>query len=135
MTEVEDSDRSCLTDVVGVGVLTRLVPREVVVYLGRKEQRDRRLPARVMVYFVMAMALFYGDGYEEVMRKVVAGLRYIGYGGRPDSRRDRPAERDAFKDEEKVLIRQVRPAVLRCPPVQPACSWSRSAGAMRRSVR
>jgi transposase IS4-like protein len=78
VAEVEDNGASGLTDVVGVGVLTRLVPREVVVSLGRKEQRDKRLPARVMVYFLMAMALFYGDGYEEVMRKLVAGLRYMG---------------------------------------------------------
>jgi hypothetical protein len=82
VTEVEDSGGSCLTDVVGVGLLTRLVPRElveeVVVSLGRKEQRDKRLPARVMVYFVLAMALFSRDGYEEVMRKLVAGLRYMG---------------------------------------------------------
>jgi transposase IS4-like protein/DDE family transposase len=71
-----------LTDAVGIGTLTRLVPRElvdeVVVSLGRKELRKNKLPARVMVYFVMAMALFYGDGYEEVMRKLAAGLQYLG---------------------------------------------------------
>ena len=53
------------------GTLTRLVPRElvdeVVLSLGRKEQRKNKLPARVVVYFVMALALFCGDGYEEVM--------------------------------------------------------------------
>ena len=31
-----------------------------------------------MVYFVMAMALFYGDAYEEVMRKLTGGLDYMG---------------------------------------------------------
>lgn len=71
-----------MTDVVGIGTLTRLVPRElvdeVVGSLGRKELRKNKLPARVMVYFVMAMALFYGDGYEEVMRKLTAGLQYLG---------------------------------------------------------
>jgi hypothetical protein len=65
-----------------MGVLTRLVPRElveeVVVSAGRKEQRDKKLPARVVVYFVMAMALFYGEAYEEVMRRLVEGLRYMG---------------------------------------------------------
>ncbi len=29
-------------------------------------------------YFVMAMALFYGDTYEEVMRKLADGLDYMG---------------------------------------------------------
>jgi hypothetical protein len=73
---------SSLSDRIGIGVLTRLVPRElveeVVVSAGRKEQRDKKLPARVVVYFVMAMALFYGEAYEEVMRKLVEGLRYMG---------------------------------------------------------
>jgi Insertion element 4 transposase N-terminal len=73
---------SSLTDAIGVGTLTRLVPRElvdeVVTSRGRKELRHNKLPARVMVYFVMAMALFYGDGYEEVMRKLACGLQYMG---------------------------------------------------------
>ncbi len=73
---------SSLTDAIGIGTLTRLVSRElvdeVVASLGRKELRKNKLPARVMVYFVMAMALFYADGYEEVMRKLTAGLQYLG---------------------------------------------------------
>ena len=68
-----------LPDRIGVGVLTRLVSRElvdeVVAEVGRREQRVRLLPARVVVYFVMGLALFYGDAYEEVMRKLVAGLQ------------------------------------------------------------
>jgi Insertion element 4 transposase N-terminal/Transposase DDE domain len=71
-----------LTDMIGIGVLTRLVPRElvdeVVASEGRKEIRKNKLPARAMVYFVMAMALFYGDSYEEVMRKLSDGLGYMG---------------------------------------------------------
>jgi hypothetical protein len=67
-----------LTDAIGIGTLTRLVPRElvdeVVLSAGRKEIRRNKLPARVMVYFVMAMALFCGDAYEEVMRKLAGGL-------------------------------------------------------------
>jgi Insertion element 4 transposase N-terminal len=35
------------------------------------------LPAHVVVYFVMAMAIFH-DGYEEVIRKLVNGLRFLG---------------------------------------------------------
>jgi Insertion element 4 transposase N-terminal/Transposase DDE domain len=71
-----------LADAIGIGTLTRLVPRElvdeVVLSAGRKEIRRNKLPARVMVYFVMAMALFYGDSYEEVMRKLAGGLDYLG---------------------------------------------------------
>ena len=35
------------------------------------------MPARVTVYFVLALALFYGDSYEEVMRKLVQGLSWL----------------------------------------------------------
>jgi Insertion element 4 transposase N-terminal len=78
----ENSMLSSLVDATGIGTLTRLVPRElaeeVLLSLGRTEQRKNKLPARVVVYFVMALALFYGDGYEEVMRKLVSGLDYMG---------------------------------------------------------
>lgn len=39
------------------------------------EQRRRLLPARVVVYFVLAMCLFSGQGYEEVARLLTEGLR------------------------------------------------------------
>jgi Insertion element 4 transposase N-terminal/Transposase DDE domain len=75
-------DEPSLVDAIGIGTLTRLVPRElvdeVVSSAGRKEVRKNKLPARVMVYFVMAMSLFYGDAYEEVMRKLSGGLDYMG---------------------------------------------------------
>ena len=78
----EGSNRPSLTDAIGIGTLTRLVPRElvdeVVASAGRKEIRRNKLPARVMVYFVMAMALFCGDAYEEVIRKLADGLDYMG---------------------------------------------------------
>lgn len=70
-----------LTDVIGIGVLTRLVTRELVDDVlrrtGTTEDRKRGLPARTVVYFVLAMALFSRDSYEEVMRKLVQGLRSI----------------------------------------------------------
>lgn len=71
-----------LSDRVALGVLTRLVPRalvdEVLVETGRRERRVRLLPARVVVYYVMALALFFGDGYEEVMRRLVGSLQSMG---------------------------------------------------------
>ena len=77
--EYDHADR--LTDRIGLGVLTRLVHRdlvdEVLADTGRTERRRRLLPARVVVYFVLAMALFFDDAYEEVMRKLVDGLRFL----------------------------------------------------------
>ena len=70
-----------LPDRIALGVLTRLVTRELVedvlAETGRREQRKRLLPARVTVYFVLALALFYGDSYEEVMRKLAQGLSWL----------------------------------------------------------
>jgi hypothetical protein len=75
----ERADR--LTDRIGLGVLTRLVHRdlvdEVLAQTRRTERRRRLLPARVVVYFVLAMTLFFDDAYEEVMRKLVEGLRFL----------------------------------------------------------
>lgn len=70
-----------LTDKIGIGVLTRLAHRDLVLEVinetGKREIRKRALPAQVVVYFVLALALFYGDSYEEVIRKMTAGLTSI----------------------------------------------------------
>ena len=67
---------------VSVGVLTRLGGRdladEVLVETGRRERWSRLLLARVVVYYVMALCLLFQDGSEEVMRKLVNGLRFLG---------------------------------------------------------
>ena len=71
-----------LTDRIGLGVLTRLVHRdlvdEVLAETDRTERRRRLLPARVVVYFVLAMTLFFDDAYEEVMGKLVEGCGFCG---------------------------------------------------------
>src|SRR5258707_1399576 len=71
-----------LTDRIGIGVLTRLIDRDLVddvlAETGRSEQRSRLLPARVVVYYVLGLCLFFGDAYEEVMRLLVAGLNFTG---------------------------------------------------------
>jgi hypothetical protein len=67
-----------LTDWIGIGVLTRLVPRWARCWPrgAGGEKRSRLLPAHVVVYFVMAMAIF-RDGYEEVMRQLTGGLAFM----------------------------------------------------------
>jgi hypothetical protein len=68
-----------LPDRIALGVLTRLITRELVddvlTETRRTELRKRLLPARVVVYFTLA--LFCGDSYEEVMRKLVQGLSFL----------------------------------------------------------
>ncbi|MEV0296333.1 IS4 family transposase [Nocardia sp. NPDC050710] len=74
-----------LSDHLALGVLTRVftpeVVDEVLVERGRVERRNRLLPARVVVYYVLALALFASCSYEEVMRKLVSGLEWAS--GRP----------------------------------------------------
>ncbi|MFJ2811881.1 IS4 family transposase [Kitasatospora sp. NPDC087271] len=67
-----------ISDRIAIGVLTRAFPPglvdEVIAETGRGEKRSRLLPARVVVYFVLAMCLFFGQGYEEVARLLGEGL-------------------------------------------------------------
>jgi hypothetical protein len=71
-----------LTDHISLGVLAGVFHRDLVddvlLATARVEKRSRRLPAHVMVYFVLAMWLFFEDDYEEVMTKLTAGLRLLG---------------------------------------------------------
>jgi hypothetical protein len=67
-----------ITDRIALGALTHTFPPElvdrVVEQTGRAEQRRRLLPARVVVYFVLALALYGHAAYEEVLRCLVEGL-------------------------------------------------------------
>jgi hypothetical protein len=76
---METGNPGKMTDHVSLGALTRIVPRfivdEVLTESKSREKRSRALPAHVVVYFVIALALF-TDGYEEVIRKLVNGLRF-----------------------------------------------------------
>ena len=63
-----------------VGVLTRVFPPalvdEVIAEAGRTEQRNRALPARVMAYFAIGMALYSEGSYEDVLSQLTDGLSW-----------------------------------------------------------
>jgi hypothetical protein len=69
-----------LSDLVSVGVLTRVFPPglvdEVIAGAGRTEQRHRSLPARVMAYFSIGMALYSQGSYEDVLAQLTDGLSW-----------------------------------------------------------
>jgi hypothetical protein len=69
-----------LSDRIAIGVLTRTYPPalvdQVVAEAGAQERRQRLLPARVVVYYVLAMCLFSQVGYEEVARLLTEGLAW-----------------------------------------------------------
>ncbi|WP_405070905.1 IS4 family transposase [Kribbella sp. NBC_01510] len=74
-----ESDRR-LSDLVSVGVLTRVFPPvlvdEVIAQVGRTERRHRSLPARVMAYFSIGMALYSEGSYEDVLVQLTDGLSW-----------------------------------------------------------
>jgi Insertion element 4 transposase N-terminal/Transposase DDE domain len=76
-----------LSDRVAIGVLTRTYPPalvdRVLAQTGRAERRHRLLPARLVVYYVLALALFAGVAYEEVLRCLVEGLRGVAWWPHP----------------------------------------------------
>jgi hypothetical protein len=67
-----------LADRIGIGVLAGVFTPElvdrVIDQAGVREQRTRTLPARVVVYYLLAMVLFFNSSYTEVWNKLVAGL-------------------------------------------------------------
>src|SRR5215813_5384997 len=69
-----------LTDWISLGVLASSVPRDAVdaavAAAGKGAKRsDGKLPPHVMVYFVMALALFADEDYEEVAARLTQALR------------------------------------------------------------
>ncbi len=71
---------------ISLGALARVYPPptgdEILLRWERQEARRRQLPARLMVHFVIALALWSGSADREVMHKLVEGLR--GLPGWPD---------------------------------------------------
>ena len=69
-----------MSDLVSVGLLVRVFPPvlvdEVIAGVGRTEQRRRSLPARVVAYFVIGMALFSDGSYEDVFGQLTDGLSW-----------------------------------------------------------
>lgn len=71
-----------LTDHISLGVLTAQFPRDLVDQVlfetERVNARERALPAHVMVYYVLALALYAEVSTQEVLRCVVEGARWLG---------------------------------------------------------
>jgi hypothetical protein len=70
-----------LSDHISLGVLAGAFPpdrvRQVLAETGRASERERDLPAHVMVYYAIALALSMGSSTREVMRCLVEGLRWL----------------------------------------------------------
>lgn len=71
-----------LTDYISLGVLTASFPietvRQVLTATGRTSKRERDLPAHVMVYYAIALALYAEVSIREVLRCLLEGMRWLG---------------------------------------------------------
>jgi hypothetical protein len=70
-----------ISDHISLGVLARTVPGDLIDTVleetGRATQRQRLLPNRVVVYYVMALALYAQASYGEVLRCLIEGVRWL----------------------------------------------------------
>jgi hypothetical protein len=70
-----------ITDYISLGVLAKTFPRsrieEVLTQTGRGSRRHRELPAHVVVYYVIALALYMQASYREVLRCLLEGLQWM----------------------------------------------------------
>src|SRR3954466_14379898 len=70
-----------VSDHISLGVIARTFPlgegREGLAETGRASERERDLPAHVMVYYAVALALYMDSGTREVLRCLLEGLRWL----------------------------------------------------------
>lgn len=70
-----------INDLISLGALTAHVPmmevHQALAKTGRASERHRDLPAHVMVYYVIALALYRPDASREVLRVLLEGLKEL----------------------------------------------------------
>ncbi len=72
---------SRITDYISLGVLTKTFPLDkviaVVAATEKTNQRQRDLPAHVVVYYVIALTLYMQVSYREVLRCLLEGVKWL----------------------------------------------------------
>ncbi|GAB6057669.1 IS4 family transposase [Desulfonatronum parangueonense] len=72
---------SRITDYIGFGVLATTFPlgkvKQILSDTGKKSIRERELPAHVVIYYVMALALYMQSSYREVLRCLLEGVQWL----------------------------------------------------------
>jgi hypothetical protein len=72
---------SRITDYISLGVIARFFPadkvRDVLKETDRASVRERDLPAHVVVYYVIALALYMRSSYREVLRCLLEGVQWL----------------------------------------------------------
>ena len=72
---------SRITDYISLGVIAKFFPiekiREILEQTQRASVRERDLPAHVVVYYVIALALYMRSSYREVLRCLLEGVQWL----------------------------------------------------------
>lgn len=72
---------SRITDYISLGVVAKFVPlekvHEALNQTGRASVRERDLPAHVVVYYVIVLALYMRSSYREVLRCLLEGVQWL----------------------------------------------------------
>jgi len=72
---------SRITDYISLGVIAKFFPlekvREVLEQTNRASVRERDLPAQVVIYYVIALALYMRSSYREVLRCLLEGVQWL----------------------------------------------------------
>ena len=72
---------SRITDYISLGVITKMIPlkrvRAVLAATGTASLRERDLPAHVVVYYAIALALYMQSSYREVLRCLLEGVQWL----------------------------------------------------------
>jgi hypothetical protein len=72
---------SRITDYISLGVIAKFFPaekiHEVLEETNRASVRERDLPAHVVVYYVIALALYMRSSYREVLRCLLEGVQWL----------------------------------------------------------
>jgi hypothetical protein len=72
---------SRITDYISLGVVAKAFPSEkvraVLKGAGKQSVRQRDLPAQVVVYYVIALALYMQSSYREVLRCLLEGIQWL----------------------------------------------------------
>jgi hypothetical protein len=72
---------SRITDYISLGVVAKTFPiatvKSVLEATGRSSRRQRELPAHVVVYYVIALALHMQSSYREVLRCLLEGIQWL----------------------------------------------------------
>jgi Insertion element 4 transposase N-terminal/Transposase DDE domain len=70
-----------ITDELAMGILAKRYPtvkvREILQRVGKASQRERELPAHLMVYYVMGLGLWMGASCREVLRCLLSGVHWL----------------------------------------------------------